>query len=162
MRASLIRFMAVFLALGVLAIQSSAERKRPTAADAIRTADEQWERAFSSKDLEHSVAFCDESGSVLAPNFPIATGRAAIRQLFSGYFALPNLKIGWRVARVEAARSGDIGYSSGAYQMSFNDPSGKLVTDRGKYVTVWKKQTDGSWKVLLDIFNSDLPAASQQ
>jgi ketosteroid isomerase-like protein len=37
------------------------------------------------------------------------------------------------------------------------DPAGKPVTDRGKYVTIWKKQADGSWKVIADIFNSDLP-----
>lgn len=160
MKASLIRCAVALLLLSFGAIQSTAQKKRPTPADAIRTADEQWERVFSAKDIERSVAFCDDKGSVLAPNFPIANGREAIKQLFSGYFALPNLKIGWRATRVEAARSGDIGYSSGAYQMSFNDPSGKQVNDRGKYVTVWKKQADGSWKVLLDIFNSDLPAGT--
>jgi ketosteroid isomerase-like protein len=53
-------------------------------------------------------------------------------------------------------------YSTGAYQMSFKDAAGKLVPDRGKYVTVWKKQTGGSWKVALDIFNSDLPATAAQ
>jgi ketosteroid isomerase-like protein len=41
--------------------------------------------------------------------------------------------------------------------MTFSDRSGKTVSDKGKYVTVWKKQKDSSWKVLLDIFNSDLP-----
>jgi ketosteroid isomerase-like protein len=41
--------------------------------------------------------------------------------------------------------------------MTFNDPTGKTVSDKGKYVTVWKKQKDGSWKVLLDVFNTDLP-----
>ncbi len=44
--------------------------------------------------------------------------------------------------------------------MSFNDPSGKMISDKGKYVTVWKKQADGSWKVMLDIFNTDLPMGS--
>jgi ketosteroid isomerase-like protein len=55
------------------------------------------------------------------------------------------------------AKSGELGYTSGTYQMTFNDPSGKPISDTGKYVTVWKKQSDGGWKVLLDSFNSDLP-----
>ena len=42
------------------------------------------------------------------------------------------------------------------------DPQGNPVTDRGKYVVVWKKQPDGSWKAISDIFNSDLPAPSAQ
>jgi ketosteroid isomerase-like protein len=44
--------------------------------------------------------------------------------------------------------------------MSFKDASGKIVNDHGKYGVIWKKQSDGSWKVLSDIFNSDLPAAA--
>ena len=46
----------------------------------------------------------------------------------------------------------------GAYEMSFNDPAGKPVSDKGKYVTIWVKQQDGKWKVAVDMFNSDLPA----
>jgi ketosteroid isomerase-like protein len=64
---------------------------------------------------------------------------------------------GTRCERQVNAHSGDLGYTIGAYEMTFNDPTGKTVSDKGKYVTVWKKQKDGSWKVLLDVFNTDLP-----
>ena len=151
------------IALSLLSVanaQQSAGRTRMTSMDAIRAADQEWLKVFAAKDLDKSVAFVTDDGSVLAPNAPIATGHAAIRQLFSGFFALPNLKISWHPVRVEVARSGELGYTSGAYEMIFNDPSGKLISDKGKYVTVWKKQRDGSWKVLLDIFNSDLPAST--
>ena len=43
------------------------------------------------------------------------------------------------------------------YEFIAKEASGKTVSDKGKYLTVWKKQPDGSWKVLLDIYNSDLP-----
>src|ERR1700686_3492224 len=45
--------------------------------------------------------------------------------------------------------------------MSFNDASGRPVVDTGKYVTVWHKRADGSWKAVADIFNSDLPAKTE-
>jgi ketosteroid isomerase-like protein len=48
---------------------------------------------------------------------------------------------------------------TGARPMKFTDPSGKAASDHGKYVTVWKKQSDGTWKVLLDVFNTDVPLA---
>jgi ketosteroid isomerase-like protein len=96
---------------------------------------------------------------VLAPNAPIATGRELIAKQFSGFFSLPNLKITWLAEKADVARSGELGYTNGSYQISFSDPAGNTVTDKGKYVTVSKKQNDGSWKVLLDIFNTDLPAA---
>jgi ketosteroid isomerase-like protein len=117
-------------------------------------------KVFAAKNLEKSVAFCDESGAVLSSNAPAANGRDAIAKLFSGFFQLANLKISWLPNRADVAKSGELGYTSGAYEMTFNDPTGKTISDKGKYVTVWKKQTDGSWKVLLDIFNTDLPAGT--
>jgi ketosteroid isomerase-like protein len=96
---------------------------------------------------------------VLAPNAPTATGRPAIRELFAGYFALPDLRISWQPSDVRVAKSGEIAYTVGAYQMSFTDPAGKTAADHGKYVRVWEKQGDGTWKVLLDIFNTDVPIA---
>ena len=124
-------------------------------ADAIRKADQDWLRVFAAKDIAKSVDFVIAEGSVLAPGAPIATGHQEINKLFAGFFALPDLKIEWRPSKVEAARSGEMGYSTGVYQMSFKDPSGKTTEDRGKYVTIWKKQ-NGQWKVAYDIFNSDL------
>src|ERR687883_2042274 len=110
------------IALSLLSVanaQQSAGRTRMTSMDAIRAADQEWLKVFAAKDLDKSVAFVTDDGSVLAPNAPIATGHAAIRQLFSGFFALPNLKISWHPVRVEVARSGELGYTSGAYEMIF-------------------------------------------
>jgi len=126
-------------------------------ADAVRAADQDWLKVFAAKDLDKSVAFLDEKGAMLAPNAPIASSREAIAKLFTGFFALPDLKISWHVERADVARSGELGYTSGTYEMTFTDPTGKTVSDKGKYVTVWKEQADRSWKVLLDIFNTDLP-----
>jgi ketosteroid isomerase-like protein len=121
----------------------------------IRKADQDWLRVFAAKDLTKSVDFVIAGGSVLAPNAPVATGHNEISKLFAGFFALPDLKIEWRPNKVEVARSGEIGYSTGAFHMTFKDPSGKTIEDRGKYVTIWKKQR-GRWMVAYDIFNSDL------
>jgi ketosteroid isomerase-like protein len=134
--------------------------KLPNAVAAVRDADQQWLRAFVAKDLDRTVGFCDEAGAVLAPNEPRASGRAAIRELFANYFTLPDLKAAWQPTDVRVARSGELAYTTGTYQMSFTDPSGKTVSDQGKYVTVWEKQDDGTWKVLLDVFNTDVPMAA--
>lgn len=158
MKGRLVGLVSVLLFLAFCCAEVSAQKSKKPAADAVRDADQQWLKVFAAGDVEKSVAFCTEDGSVLAPNAPVATGRKAIGRLFSGFFALPDLTIEWRPAKVEVSRSGEMGYSTGAYKMSFKDASGKTVEDRGKYVTVWKRQADGSWKVALDIFNSDLPA----
>ncbi|HLI96741.1 MAG TPA: DUF4440 domain-containing protein [Candidatus Baltobacteraceae bacterium] len=129
------------------------------ASTALRAADSGWANVFSAKNLTASVDYVDAAGAVLAPGAPRATGHAAIRKLFAGLFALPDLRLMWHASTAYVAQSREIGYTTGAYHMSYR-VKGKTLADRGKYVTVWKHESDGSWKVLLDIFNSDLAAGS--
>ena len=68
----------------------------------------------------------------------------------------------WQVSKVEVSRSGDLAYLMGVYVVSMKDAQGKPVTDRGKLVEVWKKQADGKWKTVTDIYNSDLPAVAAE
>jgi ketosteroid isomerase-like protein len=151
-------FFVLGIALVALFFSSSTiAADKATPADAVRTADDEWMKVFSAGNLDKSVAFCDKDGAILAPNAPIAQGRESIAKLFSGFFALPNLSITWHADKAGVARSGELAYTSGTYQMTFTGPAGKIIPDNGKYVTVWKKQMDGSWKVLLDIFNTDRP-----
>lgn len=140
-----------FLAFAVFA----AAQDRNKNADSIRAADEQWERVFAAKNLDSSVEVCAPEGAVLPPNASAATGHDQIRKLFESFFALPGFQISWNATGAGVARSGDLGYTTGVYQMRFNDPSGKAITDTGKYVTVWR-QSRGKWEVVRDIFNSDL------
>jgi ketosteroid isomerase-like protein len=128
------------------------------AEDELRTADVAWLKVYRAKDLEKSVAFCDEEASMLVPNAPMATGKEAITKMIARGFALKDYELTWQPNRVGVAQSGDLGYTSGTYDFSFKDASGKIVSDKGKYLMVWKKQADGEWKVLLDMNNSDLPA----
>jgi len=146
-------------ALFLTACQPQAPADQSAAAvDAVRAADVAWEKAFSGRDTTAAVAAVEPNGSVMGPNAAIATGPEAIRALFAGFYALPGMTLHWQAVTVEAARSGELAYSRGTYELSFTDPKGKPATDHGKYATVWRKQADGTWKVVLDIFNSDMPA----
>ncbi|HMH43484.1 MAG TPA: hypothetical protein VK557_08380 [Pyrinomonadaceae bacterium] len=117
----------LLIATSVVGNAQSSRHKPVSPNDAIRKADQHWLRVFAAKDLTKSVDFVIAGGSVLAPNAPIATGHDAISKSFAGFFALPDLKIEWRPNKVELARSGEMGYSTGAYHMTFKDPSGKTI-----------------------------------
>jgi ketosteroid isomerase-like protein len=147
------------LILGVVVVGVALGQTNSKASDAIRVADEAWLKTYVAKDVDKAVAFCDVQGSMLWPNVPAATGKNAIAKLTASAFAIPDFKLVWKPDKVGIARSGDLGYTSGTYIWSFRDTSGKLVSDKGKYLTVWKKQADRSWKVLFDMFNSDLPTS---
>ena len=149
------RFMAAALAILLIGRGAALAQSGAEAADGVRAADADWMKVYAAKDLSKAVAFFDEHGSMLAPNAPVATGKAAISQLIARDFTYGDLT--WRAEKAGVSQSGDLGYTSGDYQFRFKNPSGSPVVDNGKYLTVWKKQTDGSWKVLFDMFNTDMP-----
>jgi uncharacterized protein (TIGR02246 family) len=128
---------------------------------AIRDMAIEWVDAANAKDVERMVSGFTDGASVLPPNAPIATGKEAIRKVWSELAEMPGLSESTQVTKVEVSRMGDLAYSFGTYESTSNDPEGNPVTERGKWVAVYKKQPDGSWKAVLDIWNSDQPTASE-
>lgn len=59
----------------------------------------------------------------------------------------------WSPVKAEMAASGDLGYTYGNYVYTAKDKNGKPVVNYGKYTSIWKKQKDGQWKVVLDMGN---------
>ena len=127
---------------------------------AIRQADTEWAKAAQTKQVDAWMAFYSDDATVLPPNDQSATSKGTIRKSISDLLSLPDLSISWEPAKVKVARSGDLAYSYGVYQLTFAGPDGKPVRDRGKYLEVWQKQKDGSWKCAVDTWNSDLPATA--
>jgi ketosteroid isomerase-like protein len=164
-----LNFVRSGIAAGILALTLFAagcgkeEPKDTRAADeaAIKNADTQWAKAAASKDVDATVAFYSDDATLLPPNAPMASDKASIRAAWAGLLG-PGTSLSWQATKVEAARSGDLGYVIGTYQLEGKDASGKEESDRGKFVEVWKKQADGNWKAAVDIFNSDLPVAKPE
>jgi uncharacterized protein (TIGR02246 family) len=130
----------------------------PKIEQAIRDLDEQWSKAAGAKDVDKTVSYYSEDAVVMPPNAASATTKEAIRKIWKDL--LTDANISWKTKKVEVAQSGDLAFSSGTYEVTLNDPTGTPVNDRGKYLEVWKKQSDGSWKCVADAWNSDLPASA--
>jgi len=168
MRRSFLPLVLLFLSL--LLSTSACQSQHPTsqaapdtrAADetAIRKIDTEWASAASAKDVNKTVSYYSDDATVLPPNTPLVTGRSAVTALWRSMLMSPGFAGGWKPVTVEVARSSDLAYVTGTYEFAETDANGKPTVDKGKYVEVWKKQADGSWKCVADIFNSDLPAAA--
>ena len=146
------------LSFALLSAVSAADTKNIE--QTLRDLDAQWSSAAGAKDLEKTISFYSQDAIVLPTNAPAATTRDAIRNTWKELLASPGLAISWKTTKVEVAKSGDIAYTTGTYELAMNDASGTPINDRGKYVEVWKKQADGKWKVAVDIWNSDLAASA--
>ncbi|MEI4927153.1 nuclear transport factor 2 family protein, partial [Klebsiella pneumoniae] len=54
------------------------------------------------------------------------------------------------VTTVDLWLDGEIAYETGTYSYKYQE-KGKPVTEEGRYVTIWKRQSDGSWKIITDM-----------
>ena len=113
--------------------------------------------AFRRKDADQIAAGFTADGRFMAPTAPNAVGRAALAAHWRQMMALPNVAARWATSYVEAARSGELAYEIGTYELGF-DLDGGRFEDQGKYVVVWRKE-DGAWKIAADAINSDKAVA---
>lgn len=158
----LARFAAIgmaTLALGCTRQPAGPPDTRAADEAAVRAADEAWSQSAKSEQLDQFLATYAADAALLAPNSPMTGDEAGRRKLLGGLFASPGFALSFQPSKVEVARAGDIAYTLGTYQLTLNDANGKPMIDHGKYVTIWRKQPDGSWKSIVDTFNTDLPAA---
>jgi ketosteroid isomerase-like protein len=84
---------------------------------------------------------------------PQVTG-AALKDTYKQMASSPGFELQFTPTKAEVSSAGDVGWTTGTYTMTMNG-----AQDKGKYVAVWRKQSDKSWKVVEDIFNSDGGAA---
>jgi ketosteroid isomerase-like protein len=124
----------------------------------LRDMDTEWSKAASALDLDRTVSYYAEDASLLQPNAPIATGKEALRREWAKL--LDGFSGGWQPTKIDVSRGNDMAYIIGTYDVTWTHPGSKTLHDRGKYVEVCKKQSDGKWKVVVDIFNSDLPLSN--
>ena len=83
-----------------------------------------------------------DDGSTLPPNEPVAKGKEAVKKGWTNLLGLKDLDIKWQPTEVRVADSGELGYTNGTYTLSFTDPKAGKVSDKGKYVEVWKRSTE--------------------
>lgn len=133
--------------------QTNVERERA----ALLKAEADFEKARAEKGLEGWLSFFADDTADVAPALPITFGKQAMRKRLEKVWN-PNLKLTWKPVKADVGESGDLGYTFGTWELTGKSRSGKDVRLTGKYATVWKKQKDGSWKVVLDLGNTDPPA----
>jgi ketosteroid isomerase-like protein len=110
--------------------------------------------AFNRGDVAAAVEFYTDDAKFLHPGTEIVSGKQGIKEFFEIGRAFGLRKLNF--IPVEIEYDGNLAYERGIIHMEM-EAEGKLMTDKGKYLVVMKRQPDSSWKVAVDIWNSDLP-----
>jgi uncharacterized protein (TIGR02246 family) len=133
--------------------EREAQQSRAADEAAIRSASTAWSQAAQAKDLDKAVSLYTDDAIAFQDKGPMTKGKENIGEGWKTMLALPGPGLSFAPTAVEVAKSGDMAYEYGLYDMVTTDKKGKTNDEKGKYVTVWKKQGDGSWKVAIDINN---------
>ncbi len=123
----------------------------------LMDADRAMFEAYSTGDspVDALMSHFTDDANVLAPDMPMARDRDESRAVFAAMEAMPGYSLAWSPSKADA--SGDLGYTVGTYHIELQDPEGDPLAIDGKYLTVWKKQSDGHWMVAVDMFNANGP-----
>jgi uncharacterized protein (TIGR02246 family) len=139
------------------AAERAQETQQARAADeaAIRAASIAWSQAAAARDLDKSMAVYTDDAVQLSAKTPLRKGKDEIRKGWVELFAVPGPGLTFAPTVVQVAQADDLAYEYGTYDFATTDKKGKTADEKGKYVVVWKKQADGSWKAIVDTDNPD-------
>jgi uncharacterized protein (TIGR02246 family) len=121
----------------------------------VAAGEQRWLDAFNAGDASGVAQTYASDGRILPPNAETIEGRSDI-EAFVKEFVQTGAKLSFESVNVQETPA--LSVAVGQYVMEFPADSG-VPQDRGKFIEVWARQSDGSWLMTDDIFNSDLPAA---
>jgi uncharacterized protein (TIGR02246 family) len=154
------RIMRSCIAIGATLLLSGCAAGSPAidveeeAAELMRISRE-WSDVAATGDIEAILAGWAEDAVMMAPGQPPIRGKAAIREYVETTGSIPGATIRWEPLEAHVSTSGDMAYLIERNQITWQDSTGARVTESNKAVTVWRKQADGSWKNVIDMWNAD-------
>ncbi len=128
-------------------------KNRAGAAEAIRDADLAFAKATAARGVDGWASYFADSGVMVIPGRNVI-GRAAIREVMAPELGDTTASLTWRPVSVEVASGNDMGFTIGRWERTSRVNAGAPAL-HGSYVTIWRKQGDGTWKVVLDIGTAD-------
>jgi ketosteroid isomerase-like protein len=126
---------------------------KPATTDTLRQLEADFMKAAVERGAEGYMSYYAED-AVEVPNGADAIhGKANIAKTM-GFLNDKNNQLTWTPLDAGISISGDLGWTSGTYEFRSKDKDGKVKVEQGKYTSIWKKQPDGNWKVVLDMGNA--------
>ena len=131
--------------------------------DALLAADRAFDAATADKKFDGFSSFLADNVSTLRADQPVLRGKAAMQSAWKPLIENRSISLRWQPISAEISKSRDLGYTVGSYTITRTDEKGASIVGTGKYLTIWRLQDDGSWKVEFDTGVPDTdPATAKQ
>ena len=136
------------LSLISILISCNNETPKEAALRTLRETDRAW--CQSASDFEGFISFLDNDVVWYNCLYPQLKGKDAVRSAFKQTFEDKAFSLTWTPERIEVSASGDIGYIYGNYKVKSANSTAAQSEQTHNYATIWRKQKDGTWKVILE------------
>ena len=146
----------LLVALLVICAASITQAQQPVRT-IIEANTKQFVEAFNKGDAAAVANMYTVDARLLPPNAQMVSSRANIQTFWQGAISAGLKMVSLETEHVET--QGNLAVEVGRYTSTIPGAGGVTTTDKGKYVVVWKRE-GRSWKLAVDIFNSDLPQAT--
>lgn len=148
-----------WLAVCFLVAAGCSPRSEPidTAAEAsqLMQISREWSELVGTGDIDAAIEYWAEDAVMMVPGLPPLRGRAAIREYIEAGAAMPGFSVRWEPLEAHVSEAGDMAYLIERNQFTMQDSTGATVTESNKTVTVWRREADGTWKNVIDMWNAD-------
>jgi uncharacterized protein (TIGR02246 family) len=122
-----------------------------SATDAVTRTAQEILAAIEAKDSAKVNSYYAPDAVIATAGRPAAKDGRAVSRAISDDIADTNFKMSLSNEKTEVAGSGDLAYRRGAFKITYTNPQTKQAENStGTYLTVFRKQADGSWKVVED------------
>lgn len=149
------RLIALFALLLVAGLAVAHDTKKagpdPKQTEEVRNTELAFAASAKAKDAAKAVTFFDEDIHFFQQG-KMLSGIEEEKKNWNGMLSNPNLTIEWHPEVVEA--SGGLGYTTGPFEIRVTQADGSVNVTRGRYVTIWRRKSDGTWKAAVDIGNA--------
>jgi len=126
---------------------------KPATTDTLRQLEADFMKAAAERGADGYMSYYAEDAIEVPNGADAIHGKANIAKTM-GFLNDKNNQLTWTPVDAGISISGDLGWTSGTYEFRSKDKDGKVKVEQGKYTSIWKKQPDGNWRVVLDMGNA--------
>ncbi len=140
--------------------QQSQQMEMAQVSEAINKVNAEFMDAFKNGDAAGVAALYTDDTTLMPPNSEIIKGREGVQNFWNGGMQMGIKEV--TLTSVDVSGVGNLAYEIGNYSLKIQPEGQEATSDQGKYIVVWKKDMDGTWKLHADIWNTSMPQPGQE
>lgn len=155
------RLLVAFAAVLLLVPASTAQENPPTARipvdmQTLRQTEEDFAKAFADRNVTRFAEFVADDARFTSAG-KLREGKAAIVESWTRMMQNPDLTLTWSPDIVQLSQAGDLGFTSGPYEVAVKLKDGTIARERGRFASVWRRQPNGAYQIIFDIGSPEEP-----